>query len=110
MNSLQKLLACLMLGFIVIGYGCKKDDDDPVGCANWAADVSDEINAYTNAATVYFSNPTPTVAECQAYKNAYLDYLNALEDHVECATLSGQQAELQAAINQAQAEIDLIQC
>ena len=110
MNSIQKLLACLMLGLLVIGYGCKKDDDDPVGCANWAADVSAEATAFSNAATVYFSNPTPTLAECQAYKNAGQAYVNALNAHVECATISGNHVDLQAAINQIQADVNAIQC
>jgi multidrug efflux pump subunit AcrA (membrane-fusion protein) len=108
MNSIQKLLACLLLGIVVLTYSCKKDDDDPVGC-NYATEVQDEVNALTEAATAYSSDPT-NLAKCQAYKTAYQNYLNALEDHVDCAALSGQQAELQSAIDQAQAQLDAFQC
>ena len=108
MNSLQKLLACLMLGLIVIGYGCKKDDDDPVGCNNWANEVNAEATAWNNAANAWALDPTP--AKCQAYKDAGQDYVDALNSKADCATISGQQAELQAAINALQSAIDAIQC
>jgi len=106
MNTIQKLLFCLMLGFVVISNGCKKDDD-PVGC-NYAAEVQDEADALTAAATTYSNNPT--TANCNAYKTAFQNYLNALEDHVDCAAINGQQAELQSAIDQAQASVNAIQC
>ncbi len=106
MKTMQKLIACLMLGLVVLTYSCKKDDD-PVGC-NYATEVQNEINALSAAATTYGSDPS--TANCNAYKAAYQNYLNALEDHLDCAALSGQQAELQAAINQAQAELDNFQC
>ena len=108
MNTLQKLLVCLLLGFIVIGNGCKKDDDDPVGCSNWATEVSAEANAFSNAGNAWALDPTP--AKCQAYKDAGQTYVNALNAHVDCATLSGNQAELQAAINSLQDSINAIQC
>jgi hypothetical protein len=108
MNSFSKLLACFMLGLVVITYSCKKDDDDPVGC-NYATEVQDEVNALTAASNAFSADPT-NVAKCQAFKAAYQDYLDALESNIECATLSGQQAELQAAINQAQADLDAFQC
>lgn len=107
MNSIQKLLACLMLGLLVIGYGCKKDDD-PVSC-NWATEVQDEYDAQTVALDAYLADPTNT-AKCQAWKNSYSDYLNALEDHVNCASAAGQAAELQSAIDAARASLDSIQC
>ena len=109
MNSLQKLLACLMLGLIVIGYGCKKDDDDPVGCSNWATEVSAEANAFSSAGIAYYSDPTNT-AKCQAYKTSGQAYVNALNAHVDCATVSGFQAEVQAAINSIQVEMNTLPC
>lgn len=108
MNSLQKLLACLMLGFIVIGYGCKKDNDDPVGCSNWANEVTEEATAFSNTLEAYTLDPTPT--KCQAFKDAAQAYLDALEDRVECATLSGTGAELQSFIDSSRASYDAIQC
>lgn len=107
MNSIQKLLVCTLFGIVVFSIGCKKDDD-PVGC-NYAIEVQDEVNALNTAATNYSNDPN-NPAKCQAWKDAYQDYLNALEDNVECAAISGQQAELQSAIDQAQASLNSIQC
>ncbi len=97
-----------MFGLMIIGYGCKKDDNDPVGCSNWANEVSAEATAFSNAANAWALDPTP--AKCLAYKNAGQDYVDALNAHVDCATLSGNQAELQAAINSIQDAVDAIQC
>lgn len=97
----------MLFGIVVFSIGCKKDDD-PVGC-NYLTEVQNEVNALSTAATEYGNDPT-NPAKCQAWKDAYQNYLNALEDNVECATLSGQQAELQSAIDQAQASLDSIQC
>jgi|GEM_PF-1337210 len=108
MNSIQKLLVCLLFGMVVFSIGCKKDDDDPVGC-NYATEVQNEVTALSEAATAYGNDPT-NPAKCQAWKVAYQNYLNALEDNVECAALNGQQAELQSAIDQAQLALNDIQC
>jgi hypothetical protein len=107
MTTIQKLFACLLFGLVFLTYSCNNDEDDPVGC-NYATEVQDEVDALTAAATAYGNDPTP--ANCQAYKNAAQNYLNELQDHVECAALSGQQAELQAAINATQDSVDAIQC
>ena len=107
MNSLQKLLACLMFGLIAIGYGCNDDDDDP-GC-NWATEVQDEFDAQDAAYDAWLADPNNT-AKCQAWKNSYADYLGALEDNVECANGTGQEDELQAAIDAAQDALNQIQC
>lgn len=101
-------LALLLLGMVFLNPGCKKDDNDPVGC-NYALETQDELNAVNEAATAYANDPTNAV-KCQAFKDAYQAYLNDLENHVECAALSGQQAELQTAIDQAQAALNDLQC
>ena len=107
MKSFEKLLVCMLFGIVVFSIGCKKDDD-PVGC-NYATEVQNEVNALTAATDAYVADSTNPV-KCQAWKDAYQDYLNALEAHKECAALSGQQAELQSAIDQAQASLNSIQC
>jgi len=107
MNTLQKLLVCLMFGFVAIGYGCN-DDDDPSDC-NWASDVQDEADALTAAANAYGNDPSNSVL-CQDYKDAFNDYLDALEDNTDCAALSGQEDELEAAIDQTRDSLNALQC
>ena len=108
MKLYTTVLACLLLGITVLNNGCKKDDNDPVGC-NYAVETQEELNALNQAAAAYSADPTNST-KCQAFKDAYQAYLNDLENHVECAALSGQQAELQTAIDQAQAALNDIQC
>ena len=107
MNTIQKLTAIALCGLFFVSIGCSKKDDGPTGC-NWALEVQAETEALSNAINTYASDPT--TANCQAYINAYQNYLNALEDNLNCAGLNGTQAELQAAINQAQAELNNIGC
>ena len=108
----MKALQTLILGILLIGslctLSCKKDSNDPSGC-NYITETQDELNAVTAAATAYSADPS-NPAKCQAYKDAYQAYLSELENHINCAALSGQQAELQNSIDQAQASLDLLQC
>ncbi len=97
-----------MGGLIIASPACKDDDDDPVNC-NYLTEVQDELDAVTAAANAYSADPT-NPAKCQSFVAAYQDYLNALEDHVECAATAGQEDELQQAIDDAQASLNTIQC
>lgn len=109
MNSFQKLLVCILMGGLIMAApACKDDDDDPVNC-NYLTEVQDEIDALTAAANAWGADPS-NATKCQAYKNAAQDYLDALESHVECAASAGQEDELQQAINDAQIQVDQIQC
>lgn len=109
MNTFSRLLTCALFGLICITYSCNKDDDgDPSGC-NYLTETNDELQAVTDAATAYGNDPT-NPAKCQAWVDAYQAYLNELENHIDCATIYGNQAELQSAINDAQAQLDNINC
>lgn len=97
----------------ILGFsGCNKDDDDidDGPCStNWALAVQDEANAWSSAATAYGTNPT--AENCNAYKQAGNDYLDALEPFDNCAVLTGQQrAEWQAAIDAARESINNLNC
>ena len=106
MNSFQKLLACLFVVCVIISAGCNKGSD-PVSC-NYATELEAQATALTNAATVYGNDPT--TANCNAYKNAYQDYIDALKGYEDCATTAGTHAEWQSAIDALQASLDTIQC
>lgn len=95
----------LLMGLLLFS-ACKKDDD-PVTCADWASQLNDELNAVIAAATTYGSDPTP--ANCQAYKNAYQDYLDAAEGYVDCVPTADRE-QLQQDIDAAQAELDQLTC
>ena len=110
----KKIFFFLFLTLTAVGsWTCSKDDDnnnnaDPC-TGSWATDLSNEANAMMNAAQVYASNPT--IANCNAYKQAAQDYLDALEPYGNCATLTGQdRVEWQTALDNAQASINAMTC
>jgi hypothetical protein len=105
MKSITKILGGLAILAISVLTSCGKDD--PVTC-NWTTELQNESDALVAAATAYGNNPT--TANCEAYKDAFQDYLNEAEKYVSCATTAGQGAELQSAINQAQADLNALQC
>ena len=105
MKYIFKTLICaaVVTSFFLSSCG----NNDPVGC-NWATELQAESDALGVAATAYGNNPTP--ANCQAFKDAYQDYLNDADNYVDCAYTAGQGVELQNSIDQAQASLDALQC
>lgn len=89
---------------------CKEDDDgNNTACANWASDTQDESNALTNATQAYAANPN--TATCNAFKDAYQDYIDAMEGHRNCAALTGQaRANWEAALDAAQDALNNLSC
>ncbi len=105
----MKQFLVLLLFVLVIGMNsCKKDAVDPAICSQvWATEVVDELNAVSAAANAYASNPNHET--CVAYKDAYQDYLDALKPFLKCTSYTPQQkAELQDAIDQAEADIETL--
>jgi hypothetical protein len=100
---------CLLVVVTFIGLGsCKKKATDPDYCStSWATQLSAEVNALSAAAQAYATEQTP--ANCNAYKTAYQNYLDALEPFGDCALWTTQQkADLQDAIDEAQQQISTL--
>jgi len=96
----------LLVILTILGLSsCKKDSNDPAGCsAAWATEVQSEVTALSNALTAYSSNPTTET--CLAYKNAYQDYIDAIEPFLDCQAYTAEQIqELQDIIDEAEADI-----
>ena len=104
MNQIQKIFAVICIAAVPFFGSCGKDD--PVGCS-YLTEVQNEADALTTALTTYSNDPS--IANCNAYKDAYQDYLDALDEHNGCV-LVGEQAAYQDAIDQAQAALDALQC
>lgn len=105
----KKIYFVLFLTVAVFGFWtCSKDKSDTCSAA-WGTELSNEITAMTNAAQVYAANPT--TANCNAYKSAMQDYLDALEPYGNCATLTGtDRVAWQNALDDTQASIDNMDC
>jgi len=105
MNTFQKML----VGTCVIAApflgSCGKDD--PQDC-NYVTETQDEYDALIAATNAWSADPQNT-AKCNAYKNAFQNYLDELQDHDNCV-LANQEAAYQQALIDAQASIDAIQC
>ena len=100
---------CFLIVVSLLGIGsCKKKATDPDYCGtNWAPQLSTEINALSTAAQAYFTDPS--TPNCNAYKTAYQNYLDALQPFSNCAAWTEQQKnELQDAINEAEQEISTL--
>ncbi len=102
MRTLMIFSVMTVLAFV----SCKKDsDNDPAICSSaWATTVLDELSALSTASTNYTNNPTHET--CIAYKNAFQDYIDALEPFLECSAYSAQdKAEVQAQIDEAEEDL-----
>jgi uncharacterized Zn-finger protein len=108
---MKKLVSISLFVVFVISFSnisCKKDEDDPGICGStWTAQLSAESTALSNSITVYAADPT--AQNCNAYKTAYQNYLNALKPYSDCTMYTaGQKAELQSLIAQAEADISTL--
>jgi hypothetical protein len=107
----RKIIFSVFLLIIALGtWTCKKDSNNNDPCTGaWASELSTEANAMATAAQTYGMNPT--VANCNAYKQAAQAYVNALEPYGNCATLAGQdRIAWQSAVDNAQASISSLDC
>lgn len=99
------------VAMIALTIGCSKDNPlNPTGnCfgGNWAAQYADELQAWSNAATIYSENPT--ASNCTDYKNAAKGYLDALESVYKCVPTANR-AEIKQGIDEARAEVDSEGC
>lgn len=89
---------------LVILFSCKKDESFDCSGA-WAFSLTDEATAVGTAASIYAEDPS--TANCNAYKDAYRDYIDALKPYGDCGSLTGQdRAAWQQSLDEAQANLD----
>lgn len=108
----KKYVKYMVLASTILGVSACSDDNplNPLGACgsgSWATEVSNESAALTTAAQAYTDDPT--AANCNAYKTAGTNYLDALEDARGCV-IGATQAAFNQALNEAQAEIDALDC
>ena len=108
----SSLLLIIVASLLVIG-SCKKDkDDDPINnCGNnWspAIELQEELAALSDAIATYSNDQS--IENCNAYKQAYLNYLSAIRDWEECYIYIGQQQEFLQEVEEAEQEVNEIEC
>ena len=112
MKTLRFLLFFLAFGLLAVSCGDDDPDDGNVDCndANSVnAELMDELNAWTAAASAWTSDPTNT-SLCNDYKDATLDYLNALKSLQDCADDAGVGADFASSITQAEQALAQLPC
>ena len=111
MSKRITFLAMMFLAFTVF-VSCGNDDEPNESgiCGTaWAVAIEDEAAAFSLALQAYASDPS--TENCEAYKVALQAYIDALKPYGDCATLTGQQrADWEAAVAEAEAGIDDIEC
>jgi hypothetical protein len=105
--KLSFFFSVLLIGLFLISCG----DDNSVICGttfSLSTEIQAELDAFTNAAILYVGNPTSD--NCNAYRNAAQDYLDAIESYRDCADDAGQLAEFNQSLLEAQESVDGIIC
>lgn len=115
-KNTMKTLKILSLIFFVglLATSCGGDDDDNnsnVDCnsaVSITASFQAETEAWTNALQAYSNDPS--TANCNAYKTAYLEWLNAVRALESCYNEAGLGVEWQQSIDDAEAAINALVC
>ncbi len=105
----------ILIGFslfaLTISPSCNKDNNDGGGpCRgyiSWSLSVQDEAAALSVAASAYAGDPS--TANCLKYKDAYNDYIDALENQRACVPAS-QKAAFEQSIDGARASVNALGC
>ncbi|TXB67929.1 hypothetical protein [Phaeodactylibacter luteus] len=106
-------LIALLLSFGLFS-ACGGSDDDAPGpngpCGDnydFSVELADELQAISETVNAYANDPT--TANCEAYRQALLNYVDALEDAEPCI-LPGQRDAYDAALDQSRQDIMDISC
>jgi hypothetical protein len=103
-------LAVLTLFTAVLLFSCSGNSLEERCGPNWspAVELEKEINDLNAAIEAYSQNPT--TATCEAYKQAYLDYLDALREWEDCYVYAYSRDEFNQIIDSAEEAINQLDC
>ena len=94
----------LLLFLFISSCGSDVDCSETNLDQNWAA----ELQAAINAGNAYYSDETSV--NCSTYKNALNAYLNIIKDYRSCANNSSEEAQFDETIQDAENELNEIDC
>ena len=104
MKRFGKLVCFLALIILSSNYSCR---ETVAASCNYTLELENETNALTAAATTYAQDPSS--ANCEAYRQAYLEFLDEAEKLDNCVIGTERDAYRQA-IDSAQAGLDALTC
>lgn len=97
--------------FVLSITSCGSDGPGDVDCTSSIAvnnAISDEVDGISVALQDYINDDS--AANCDALKDAYQDYIDALKDLQDCADQAGDGASFAQALVDAEASIDTLLC
>ncbi|TXD83648.1 hypothetical protein ESY86_08790 [Subsaximicrobium wynnwilliamsii] len=100
---------CLSIPFMGL-MGCSSSDDSDdinTNCGNWSDLFLSQANLYSQASQAYADDPSP--ANCQNFKSAGLNYIDALEGAIDCVPTANVQG-FNAELDQYRAEVNALDC
>jgi len=106
MRKVLTLQLFFIFCFTLLVTSCSKDGDGGLApcSAAWATDLQSEVTAFVTAQAAFGADPSD--ANCNAYKSALQNYINALKPYGNCATLTGQtRTDWQEAVAEAEADV-----
>lgn len=111
-NEMKKSIAypIIVLFSVVLLVSCGGNSLEEKCGPNWspATELEQEINDLNAALLAYSQNPTTET--CEGYKEAYLDYLDALRDWEDCYIYSFSRDDFNQAIDDAEEAINNTEC
>lgn len=103
------VFAALLLASVT---ACGDNSSNSTGTCNgfmWTQEVSDEATAFSEAAAAFGQDRT--LQKCEAFKEAYGNYVDALEDvNVSCFTTEINEQEYREVLAEAKAELNELNC
>ena len=108
MNLRSTLSFLVVLAAIALSMtSCKKSNEVNCAFGGWAFGVTDEVLAISVAAQNYQLNPTEE--NCLAYREAYKDYIKALQSLEKCVN-ADERADFQESLDEAEQDADDLPC
>ncbi len=105
-TSVKTFLFALVVSCTFI-FSCGKDS--ATGCGNnFYGELEKELTDLTDALTVYSTDPSE--GNCEKYRDALKDYFDAFSGLRSCYGVGTSKAEFDAAIKEAQDDLDDWEC
>lgn len=103
---MKKIFYLFLLTFSIGLISCGGDDVEDCTSAsiNFSQEFSDELENITTVAINFANNPSSS--NCNAYKDAIRDYIDALKSLEDCARETGQLDEYNESLAEYESEID----
>ena len=103
-------LTKLLFAFLFVGVLFTACGDDDVECteAGISEAIQDETEALSNAASAYAVDPS--TENCEAFKDAYQDFIDEAKSLQDCANEVGEGEEYMQSIEEAEAAIAALEC